>query len=183
MKLKAAALSVAAIAALAGSANADVTVNFTEATWIGFNFSEIFSPGELTGTLTGVSVDAVLDASVSYTYADDLCVYLDEIPLSTGGQVQVGGFSNLSALERYFWANGASDVPGTTVIDTVTLTTPIMMDGNLASVWLGNGYGGTGTSGTWTGSITLHGVSEVPAPGALALLGLGGLAAARRRRN
>ncbi len=183
MNFKAAALSVAAIAALAGTANADVTVNFTNQTFVGFNFNEIFAPGTLTGTLTGVSVDAVLNASVAFTYADDLCVYLDEIPLSTGGQLQVGGFSNLSALERIFWANGASDLPGTTVIDSVTLGTPILMDGNLASVWLGNGYGAAGTSGTWTGSVTLLGVDVVPAPGAFALLGLGGLAAARRRRN
>ncbi len=183
MNFKAAVLSVAAIAALAGTANADVTVNFTNQTFLGFNFNEIFAPGTLTGTLTGVSVDAVLNASVAFTYADDLCVYLDEIPLSTGGQLQVGGFSNLSALERIFWANGGSDLPGTTVIDSVTLGTPILMDGNLASVWLGNGYGAAGTSGTWTGSVTLLGVDVVPAPGAFALLGLGGLAAARRRRN
>lgn len=183
MNFKAAALSVAAIAALAGTANADVTVNFVSQTWIGFNFSQLFEPGDLTGTLTGVSVDAVLDASVSFTYADDLTVYLDELPLGPNGQLQVGGFSNLGALERILWANGGSDVPGTTVIDSVTLATPILMDGNPASVWLGNGYGASGTSGTWTGSVTLIGVDVVPAPGALALLGLGGLAAARRRRN
>ncbi|MSR70349.1 MAG: PEP-CTERM sorting domain-containing protein, partial [Phycisphaerales bacterium] len=45
----------------------------------------------------------------------------------------------------------------------------------------GNGYGAAGTSGTFTGSITLHGVSAVPAPGAIALLGLAGLVGRRRR--
>jgi MYXO-CTERM domain-containing protein len=49
-------------------------------------------------------------------------------------------------------------------------------------IWLGNGYGASGTSGTWTGSITLIGVNAVPAPGAVALLGVAGLAAGRRRR-
>jgi xanthosine utilization system XapX-like protein len=48
------------------------------------------------------------------------------------------------------------------------------------SVWIGNGYGATGTSGTWTGTITLIGVN-VPAPGAIALLGLAGLVGRRRR--
>ena len=48
-------------------------------------------------------------------------------------------------------------------------------------IWLGNGYGAAGTSGTWTGSITLVGVNAVPAPGALALLGVAGFAARRRR--
>jgi len=49
------------------------------------------------------------------------------------------------------------------------------------SVYLGNGYGAGGTSGTWTGTITLLGVNAVPAPGAMALLGLAGLAGRRRR--
>jgi MYXO-CTERM domain-containing protein len=49
-------------------------------------------------------------------------------------------------------------------------------------VWIGNGYGAAGTSGTWTGTVTLHGVDFVPAPGAAALLGLAGLASRRRRR-
>jgi len=49
------------------------------------------------------------------------------------------------------------------------------------SVWIGNGYGAAGTSGTWTGTITLIGVNAVPAPGAIALLGLAGLAGRRRR--
>ena len=48
-------------------------------------------------------------------------------------------------------------------------------------IWLGNGYGAAGTSGTWTGSITLIGVNAIPAPGALALLGVAGLAGRRRR--
>ncbi|MBX3405303.1 MAG: PEP-CTERM sorting domain-containing protein [Phycisphaeraceae bacterium] len=184
MNLKGAALSIAAAAALAGSASADVTVPFTNVTFTGFNFTQLFNAGQLTGTLTGVSVNAVLNASVNFTYADDLCIYVDDLPLSLGGLLQVGGFSNTGAAERHFWANGGSDVPGTTVIDTVTLTNPLNMDTlPIAAVWLGNGYGASGTSGTWTGSVTLHGVTEIPAPGALALLGLGGLAAARRRRN
>jgi MYXO-CTERM domain-containing protein len=51
----------------------------------------------------------------------------------------------------------------------------------LQSIWIGNGYGAAGTSGTWTGTITLIGVTAVPAPGAFALLGLAGLTGRRRR--
>ena len=60
---------------------------------------------------------------------------------------------------------------------------PIVFSGSAADpmIWLGNGYGAAGTSGTWTGSITLVGVNAVPAPGALALLGVAGFAARRRR--
>ncbi|MGA1266655.1 MAG: hypothetical protein ACO32J_05700 [Phycisphaerales bacterium] len=176
-------LALGAAVALSSVAAADVTVEFAGATWAGFNFSnltDIF--GGFTGTLTGVSVNAVLDASTSFTYADDLCVYVDPLPLSGGGLLQVGGFSNLGAAQRVFWGNGASSAPGTTVVDTVAVN-PIVFSGSVTdpAIWLGNGYGASGTSGTWTGSITLIGVNAVPAPGAAALLGLAGLVARRRK--
>ena len=176
--------STVAAAAVVSAASADVTFTFTNQTWTGFNFSDLTAAyGGFTGTLTGVSVDATLNASVNLTYADDLCVYVDPAPLSTGGLLQVGGFSTLNALQRVSWANGGSPAPGTTVIDSVAVNA-ISFSGTSADaiIWVGNGYGATGTSGTWTGSITLIGVNAVPAPGALALLGVAGVAAGRRRR-
>ncbi len=170
-----------AAAALVSAASADVTYTLTNQTFTGFNFSEAATAGSLAGTLTGASINIVLNASVSFTYADDLCVYVAGSPLATGGMLQCGGYSNLSAAQRYFWPNGASSAPGTTSIGTVNFTTGIDMAANpTMSVWIGNGYGATGTSGTFTGTITLHGVS-VPAPGAIALLGLAGLVGRRRR--
>ena len=171
-----------AAAALVSAASADVTFSFNNQTWTGFNFTEAYAAGSLTGNLTGVSVNATLNASTNYTYADDLCVYMDESPLSLGGLLQVGGFSNLNATQRYSWANGGSDAPGTPVTGTVNLATVIDMSRNpLQSIWIGNGYGAAGTSGTWTGTITLLGVTAVPAPGAVALLGLAGFCSRRRR--
>jgi len=172
---------------LASAASADVTITFTNQTWTGFNFSQFFGldAGEfLIGTLTGVSVNATLLASTNFTYADDICLYVDALPLSTGGLLQVGGFSNLQAQQRYFWANGGSPAPGTVVNDTVLLANALTFTGTAtdAAVWVGNGYGAAGTSGTWTGSITLIGVNVVPAPGAIALFGLAGLGGSRRRR-
>jgi hypothetical protein len=41
-----------------GTANADITYNFTGAVYAGFNFSQIFAPGTVVGTLTAVSVNA-----------------------------------------------------------------------------------------------------------------------------
>lgn len=179
--MKTVAIGVLVAVAGASSASADITFNFTNQTWTGFNFSQLSNAGDMTGMLTAVSVDAVLLQSISDTWADDLTIYLDEIPLSTGGPLQVGGFSDLGATQRYFWPNGGSDTAGTPVVGTVALTTAI--DISTLPVWLGNGYGASGTSGTWTGSVTLHGVSLVPAPGALALAGAGGLLVARRRRR
>jgi hypothetical protein len=48
-------------------------------------------------------------------------------------------------------------------------------------IWLGNGYSRPDASGTWTGTITLLGVTAVPAPSAIALLGLAGFSSRRRR--
>ena len=172
-----------AAASLVSFASADVTVTFTNQVWTGFNFTDLTQAyGGFVGTLTGVSVNATLTASTAFTYADDLCVYVDPAPLGTGGLLQVGGFSNLNATQRVSWSNGASNAPGTTVIDSVSVN-PIVFSGSAADpiIWLGNGYGAAGTSGTWTGSITLVGVNAVPAPGALALLGVAGFAARRRR--
>ncbi|RLS94431.1 MAG: hypothetical protein DWI12_06505 [Planctomycetota bacterium] len=173
-----------AAAALVSAASADVTYTMTNQTWTGFNFSEAYTAGSLTGTLTGASINVTLNASTNYTYADDLTVYVAGSPLALGGMLQCGGFSNLNATpgNRYSWPNGGSSAPGTTSIGTVNFTTGINMAANpTMSVWIGNGYGAAGTSGTWTGTITLIGVTAVPAPGAIALLGLAGLVGRRRR--
>ena len=169
-------------AAVASAASANVTYTFTNQAWTGFNFNEAYVGGSLTGTLTGASVNAVLNASTNYTYADDLCIYVAGSELALGGMLQCGGFTSLSATQRYSWANGGSDAPNTPVSGTVNFTTGIDMVANpTMSVWIGNGYGAAGTAGTWTGTITLIGVNAVPAPGAIALLGLVGLAGRRRR--
>jgi MYXO-CTERM domain-containing protein len=172
-----------AAASLVSFASADVTVTFTNQTWTGFNFADLTAQfGGFSGTLTGVSVNATLNASTGQTYADDLCVYVDPAPLSTGGLLQVGGFSNLGATQRVSWSNGGDSAPGTTVIDAKSVNAIVFSgSGTDPIIWLGNGYGAAGTSGTWTGSITLVGVNAVPAPGALALLGVAGFAARRRR--
>ena len=105
-------------------------------------------------------------------------------PLALGGLLQAGGYSNLQATQRYSWANGGSSAPGTVVSSTRFLNTAISMAANPnAIVYVGNGYGSM-NAGTWTGTITLVGVelAPVPAPGAVALLGLAGAIGGRRRR-
>jgi MYXO-CTERM domain-containing protein len=177
-----------AAATLASAASADITVTLTNQTFAGFNFNQImdYAGGrEAVGTLTALSINMTLNASAGFAYADDICIYVDPLPLGTGGRLQVGGFSNLSAAQRLFWPNGGSSAPGTTVTGTVNLTTALSFIGNDAIdgvIWVGNGYGASGSSGTWTDTITLIGIDEVPAPGALALLGVAGLSARRRRR-
>jgi hypothetical protein len=174
-------LSTVAAAALAAGASADVTYTFDSLTLDAWEFNQIFGSGTLVGSLTGVSINATLQDSVR-TYASDLTIYIDLPPIG-GGLLQAGGYSTLGAAQRYFWTNGNSSDAGTVVNSVVTLTSPITFTGTAADlpVLLGNGYSGAGGFGTWSGSITLIGV--VPAPGAIALLGLAGLAASRRRRT
>ena len=176
-----------AAAAVASAASADITFTLTNQTFTGFNFAQFvdYTTTNIVGTLTGASINVTLNSSVNYTYADDLCIYVDVEPLSTGGRLQIGGFSSLSATQRLFWPNGGSSAPGTVSQGSVTLTTALAFTGDAAVdgvIWVGNGYGATGTSGTWTGTITLHGIDAVPAPGAMALLGAAGLVGRRRRR-
>ena len=175
-------LSTVAVAAIAAGASADVTYTFDSLTLDAFEFNEIFGAGTLTGSLTGVRVNATLIDSVR-TYANDLTIYVDVPPVGNG-LLQAGGYSTLGSVQRYWWSNGASGDVGTVLNSSVTLTTPIDFSGPAAAVpvLLGNGFSGSGAFGTWTGSVTLVGVNLVPAPGAIVLLGLAGLAAARRRR-
>jgi hypothetical protein len=183
MKISAIGASVAVV--IASVASADVTYTFENQTWTALNFNQAFGAGTLTGTLTAVKANATLNASSNATYADDLCIYVAYNPLATAGLLQAGGYSNLVATQRVFWTNGASSAPGTVVSSTRILSTAISMAANPnAVVWVGNGYAASGTSGTWTGTITLVGVelAPVPAPGAVALLGLAGAIGGRRRR-
>jgi hypothetical protein len=185
--MKKIALVAGLAAAVAGTASADITITLTNTTFTGFNFAQFvdYAGGQqVVGTLTGAAINVTLNASTAYTYADDLCVYVDVEPLSTAGLLQVGGFSNLNAAQRYSWPNGGSSAPGTTSVGSVNFTTALNFTGNRAvdgTIWIGNGYGASGTSGTWTGTVTLFGVNVVPAPGAIALVGLAGLAGRRRR--
>ena len=175
------------------TARADIIYTFTNQTWTGFNFTEAFAPGSVTGTLTGASSNATLNASTNYTYADDLAIYVAGSPLALGGLLQLGGFSNLNATQRYSWANGDSDAPGTPVSGTVNFTTGINFDTNpTQSIWIGNGYGAAGTSGNWTGTLTLSGLNTgtppvtppaaVPEPCSLAILGVGAVGLFLRKR-
>ena len=186
MKISAIGASVAVI--VASVASADVTYTFVNQTWTVYSFNEAFAAGTLTGTLTAVTANATLDASVNETAANALCVYMNPSPLTWfSGLLQVGGLSNLYATHRLFWTNGASSEPGTVVSSTRFLATGIDMAANpTQSIWVGNAKNSNSadSSGTWTGTITLVGVdlAPVPAPGAVALLGLAGAIGGRRRR-
>ena len=183
------------------TARADIIINLNSlpgnGTYNGFVFDQALAPGSFTGTLTSVSSNATLNASTLYTYADDLAIYVAGSPLALGGLLQVGGFTNLNATQRYSWANAGFSTPGTLVSGTVNLGTPLTFNSGTnanQSIWIGNGYGAAGTSGTWTGTLTLNGLTAgappaappapvpVPEPCSLAILGVGAVGLFLRKR-
>lgn len=121
-------------------------------------------------TLLTVSVNATLNQSVLDTFANDLTIYVDRLPLfGLGGRLQVGGTSNLQAANRLAWANGDSATPGTTVVDTKDVSA-FNIGISDAQVWYGNGFGLDGSSAVFSGTLTLTYFSAVPEPSTFYLL-------------
>ena len=152
------------------SAFSQATVTYPTKTYTGGSVGVVFTSNQLQGTLTSISMNATLSASVSSTYADDLTVIVTPTSniATTPYILQVGGYNTFgSAPEKGTWSNGGSSTVGTVVNSTYTLTTPINFTTNSAySVWLGNGYVNANpatNSGTWTNiTLTLNGVTTSP---------------------
>ncbi len=173
----------AAVAVVSSAASADVVMSFTGLSLYGRQFTEAIKPGQIVGTLTGATINVSMTQSFWFTKANDLTLYMDIAPLSNGGVLQIGGEVNAGALERRSWPNGGS-IFSTTSSGRVDLNSHIDLASHpTVSFWVGNGRDSLIASGTWTGSIVLHGVNlaPVPAPGAVALIGLAALVSRRRR--
>ncbi len=179
MTFRKAALALAAAAVLPTAALADVTYTFSNSTYGGYEFESLTAlTGPLTGTLTAITANWVLDAQAGTTWAADLSIVAEPSLL------QVGGWSSLGYSEYFLWATGRSTAPGTPTSETYTLNTPLNISG--VELFIGNGWNSATAWGTWSGSVTLHGVSPIPEPStwALMLAGAAGLVGwvGRRRR-
>ncbi len=171
-------LTMAGVAAmtLAGSAAADVSITLDGFTAAGSQFSMI--DGTLSGSIDTAVGDFMLDAEgQNWTWCSDLTVMIANADLSEL-YMQIGGYSNYGAAHRFTWSQGDSGATGTAGGGTIDIGG---IDVSGYHIWIGNGYG-SGGDGVWSGQIDLLGSVAVPAPGALALLGLAGLAGRRRRR-
>ena len=157
-------LTVPALFLAVSSARADVTVPLKNFEAGRFEFAEIFRPGDLTGTLTGVSAFVSLNDTRTFTFAQDLAVYVVAGDLDFGGAAQAGGFSPLVADNYELWPDGESHLVGTRVESSVNFAMPVAMNAKSChSVYIGNGYGVPDSYGEWTGYIVLHGVDEIGA--------------------
>ena len=156
----------------------EIDILFEGVSYVGSEFERL-SDDMLTGSLDSAAGDFILDSEgENFTWCDDLTVLIGNFD-GTELLVQIGGYTDLAAANRFTWPTGASGDAGTVGGGEIEIGG---IDVSGYSLWLGNGYV-PGGAGVWTGAIDLTGsIDFVPAPGALALLGLGGLAARRRRK-
>jgi hypothetical protein len=158
-----AAFVVGATFAISAPASADVVLQIKGFQMGRLNFVQMVGARDLVGELNSISVDATISGSVSQTYAQDLCVYLDVPPLNGGGELQVGGFTPISENGTHaMWPTGDFYSDDTPVSGTVVLAQPVQMSKSELAIYVGNGYGTPRSSAEWNGTITLHGVDWVP---------------------
>lgn len=180
---KAMLVGVAALAATA-AANADVTIEWFGSYTMGAGEGFWVESTPLQGTLVRVTLTANFTAIGAFSWGSDLAVTVDS--------EQWNGYQfGLAMVNGATVANG--NIPGFLNNDTLgtfsgssSSTVNPTYNGETAIVGFGNGYEFVAAETSLTVdyvSITLHGVDKVPAPGALALLGLAGVTGNRRRRN
>lgn len=163
-----------AAAAVAVSASADVTISFDTDNITGLQCILPAGENTLVGTLTGMSIVTNFYASASSgVWASDLLVAVSD-GTSTAG-IEWGGFN---ASFGFTDGGGFSWSPAYGTYSSSF--SGYNMAVNNGTLFVCNGWS-TSPGGSWSGDITLYGVSVVPAPGAVALLGVAGLAGRRRR--
>jgi uncharacterized protein (TIGR03382 family) len=177
-------IAAGAASAIACTASADVVFSLTNFRVEGSELTAFTGEGDLTGMLTGATINIVMTAWTNYTYADDLCIYLSTASdFSEAGAVRLGGLGGFGSVDAV--TNYGLPMQERRRARSIEFTTPIDASNGKLRLWIGNGFGGATTTGTWNGTIVLHGLSGlngVPTPGSIALLGLSAAVLRRRRR-
>lgn len=165
-------------AVVVGAASADVVLDLGSHTlignqWVSFDF-------ELLGDLTGFNIEFDYVTNGAGSWASDLGFVIDS---PDDNAKQWGGYDVTypGADQVGFWAfdGGGSAASGFYEDKKVVALTG---DGTW-TLRIGNGWNFSGQVVQYNNIIvTLKGVSEIPAPGAFALLGLAGFVGSRRRR-
>jgi len=176
------------------TAKADYVINFSDLTFAnttGTPASQLVTHPGLVGTLTSVTAtDIQMSAQTGGVWASDLGIMVsNQTSVNTtanggAGFFQVGGFNSFGAAKYQAWGAGNSTSLNLPFSATITLGTPITFNGNAGdpNILLGHLWN-SNSNATWSGSITLNGVSAIPEPSAfLALAVCGGVGLLRRRR-
>ena len=166
-------------AAIASAAAAEVTLDLGSNT-LGGNAANDYM-FELIGTMTGFSITFDYVGNTGGSWASDMVLYIIGPGLEG---IAWGGFNTQFGIP----VNGGTwgfDGPGSEASGTYTDTkTHSATAGGMWTFGIGNGWTTAGPVSYNNVSVTLFGdITFVPAPGAIALLGLAGLAGSRRRRG
>lgn len=176
-------LAATAVAALSTAAMADITVNLGSLAATGGQFTAFPTITGVTGTCTSIVVSFEFNptaaASTAGSWASDAGVNINGF--------QWGGYNALingATTPVDYWSyDGPGSAAAGTYTDTRTdipagLLTPSTLD-----VSFGNGWSTSPLVNYGNITVTFVNLTAVaPTPGAAAMLGLGGLAAFRRRR-
>ena len=147
------------------TAQAQITITLADAdgnplSFEGGFFNQISEAGDLTGTLTSIDFDVVLQDSTDETYASDIAVLVTTgLTADDDLALQAGGYTDFGFTEHIEFIEGGSEEIGTALVETLTPETPITLTDSEYQLWVGNGYGGDGNIGAWSGTITFNGVS------------------------
>ena len=111
----------------------------------------------LSGTLTSVNGNFVLESQGGESQAQDLAVRVTETPDYSNANVvyQFGGWFSPTVNVTY-WQHGWGTEPGTGVKSTILPNNPITSDNFY--FWVGNTRTPDSNSGTWSGSFEISGV-------------------------
>ncbi len=163
-------LATSAALVVAGAASADVVVSLGSHSLVGGEEMTVDS-GVVTGALTGVSISFDFVSGGSDAWASDLALVVNG--------TQFGGYDVLfgTTFGGVWGFNG----PGSANNGHYSDTKALAGSAEEYPVTIGNGWSQAPASQYNNVVVTLHGVEAVPAPGAIALLGLAGVAARRRR--
>ncbi len=165
-----------AVAAGASATECAVKLNFGSGLYSGSQSTTI-KLNNIAGELTGFSLDFDFDhLQSSASWASDAAFVLNG--------TQYGGYDTyLSTATSFggFWSfNGSGSAPAGHYFDAKNAS-GLYVAGTDYTFEFGNGWSTSGAVAYDNVTITLFGVCEVPAPGAVALLGLAGLVGRRRR--
>jgi len=121
----------------------------------------ILTGDRVSGSLTGIEADFVINQASGITWASDLTVLITTTPNVNEFNhetviLQIGGTISYSS-NKIFWGMGNSSTPGTRIVFNTELNTPIGFED--VYVWLGNAWVEDAPS-SWSGTITLHGISS-----------------------
>ena len=181
--LMTAAAGFALAGAMAGTASADVTIELGDFTLNPGQIEEI-TVGGLFGTLTGWELTFTYGGNTDGSWSADM---LFAVGAPSGNGVAAGGFNIADPGGPFSWTNiggvGANNGdPGTFTHLFENLSGFDVSGTGTWSMFVGDGWTSGTVPETLTNvSFTLFGVN-IPAPGALALLGMAGLVSRRRRR-